>query len=97
MTDELSKLLAQRRALDKKIRELKSISVTFNRAKYDVEHYPTDLPDRHYIAVEYMPVRGRTKWTSIISGESKEEVIREIPAIVESLQGLYGKLVRNAN
>lgn len=93
---ELEKLIKQKREIEQKIREARHREVIVGRAKVGIEHYPTDKPDRYYVAIEtgyrsgnrYDAI-GRSAWRSIISGESREAVIAGIPEIISDLQKLY--------
>ena len=92
---ELESLIQQKKALEKKIKELKRQSVQFGLAKVDVEHYPTLNPDRHFLAVYYKPLNnGHEKWQTIYSAKSKQEVIDAIPVIISNLQNLYTVLTQ---
>lgn len=93
---ELEKLIKQKREIEQKIREAKHREVIIGKAKVGIEHYPTDKPDRYYVAIEAgyrsgnrFDAMGRTAWRSIISGESRETVIAGIPEIISDLQKLY--------
>ena len=93
--DNLSSLLAQRKAINEKIRQLKAQSIICGSAKCDVEHYPTDLPDRHYIAINscYSFLgREQTRWKTIINGASRSDLVEKIPPIIRDLQLLYDTL-----
>ena len=90
----MEELLRERKRIDDEIRKLKAgCPVENGLAKYDVEHYPTDLPDRHYIAV-LTNKRERPRWMSIVSGGGKKEVAEQIPDIVRDLNALYYKLTK---
>lgn len=88
--DELELLIQQKKEIERKIRILKNQSVECGLAKIDMEHYPTQKPDRHYLAVHYKPLDdGRERWQTVFSANNRQSVIDAIPSIVESLQNLY--------
>lgn len=93
---ELEKLIAQKREIEQKIREARHRETAVGVAKVGVEHYPTDKPDRYYVAIESgykngerFDGMGRRAWRSIINGNSREEVISGIPDVIRDLQKLY--------
>ena len=86
--------MQQKREIESRIRELKNKSVICGCAKLDVEHYPTNLPDRHYIAIQSNEsyLGGfRPRWRTVANGNTSEEVIELIPTIINDLQALYNK------
>lgn len=99
MNQELNDLIAQKKEIEQKIKALQNSETEFGRAKYAIEHYPTEKPDRHHISInvnsydtpQYSFQRKET-WRSIINGKNKEEVVSQIPYIIIDLQGLYDKL-----
>ena len=99
MNTELDNLIQQKRAINSRIKMLKSNAVVFGSTKVDTQVYPTNLPDRHYLAVrvnQYNPKGfegfNRPRYVTIFSHQDKEEVINIIPQIINDLQGLYRKL-----
>ena len=97
---ELEKLLQQKKEINERIRQLKAQAIICGTAKYDTEHYPTDLPDRHFIAVNscynYLG-REQTRWKTIINGGSRSDLIEKIPPIINDLQTLYNTLKEEEN
>jgi hypothetical protein len=94
--NELDNLIQQKKELERKIKALKNQSDTVGQVKIDVERYPTDKPDRFFLAVFYKPIpyRGyepRNKWQTIFSANDRRSVINAIPAIVENLKELYNR------
>lgn len=89
---ELDELLRQKREIERKIKELKNCASIIGQVKIDVEHYPTQKPDRHFLAVYYKPLdNGRQKWQTIFSANDRVSVINKIPEIIENLQELYDR------
>lgn len=93
---ELEKLIAQKREIEQKIREARNRETVVGRVKVGVEHYPTNKPDRHYVAIEtgykdgnQTDCMGRRAWRSIINGTSRKEVVAGIPEIIDDLQRMY--------
>ena len=93
---ELEQLREQKKKIDQRIRELKRREIVVGKVKIGMESYPTDLPDRYYVAIEAgyrdgnrTDAMGRTAWRSIINGPSKEAVVAGIPEIILDLQALY--------
>ena len=89
--EEYKALKKQRQEIDARMRELKAVATSFNLAKYGVEN------GEHYIAIKHFNVHMKPNWVKVASAESNDDVIRMIPSIIESLQGLQRKLVDNAN
>ena len=93
MNNELADLIMQKKAIEAKIKALKNNASIYGAAKVDVEHYPTQRPDRHFLAIYYKPLNGgRPKWQTIFSSEDRERVIAAIPYIAENLEQLYKNL-----
>ncbi len=94
--NELEKLISQKKEIELKIKLLKNQAAIHGFAKIDVEHYPTQKPDRHYLAVYYKPLGdGRAKWQTIFSANGRQEVIDAIPGIASNLQELYKSLTES--
>ena len=94
--NELDILIQQKKELERKIKALRNQSDVVGQVKIDVEHYPTDKPDRFFLAVFYKPIpymgyEGRSKWQTIFSANDRQSVIDAIPAIVENLQEMYDR------
>ena len=88
--DDLERLIAEKKAIEEKIRMLRNQKKTCGRFKIDVEHYPTGKADRHYLACYYKPLdNGRPKYMTMYSAHSKQEVIDAIPGMIDNLQKLY--------
>ena len=95
MMSDLKELLRQRKELDEKIKQLRGIPV-YKRCKVGRETYPTRKPDRFFVAVKYQPLdNGRPRYQTIFSSRDRDEVVNEIPKIIEELQGLYD-IAKNA-
>lgn len=97
---ELEKLKLQKKEIEKRIRELNNQSAHAGCAMVGVEHYPTDKPDRWYVAIEATykdgnrhDSMGRAAKRSIINGASRKAVIAGIPEVVRDLQALYDQEV----
>ena len=92
---ELEKLQAQKREIEEKIKALKNSDViVVGDIKIDKEHYPTDKPDRCYIAVRGVRRhmhKDVEAWKSIISRDSMDELIEAIPKLISDIQELYQK------
>ena len=94
---ELERLMAERRAIDQKIKELRDESGTFGLASVGKVTYPTSKPDRWFVAVDvatvdytpygYQPATTRKR--AIINGLTKQEVIGKVQDVIRDLQGLY--------
>ena len=93
---EIEKLQEERRKIDERIKQLRNGSPAISgRAKLDREVYPTQRPDRHYVAIlssNYEVRRENGRWRSIISARTREEAIRQIPDVITDLQNLYNAL-----
>lgn len=90
--NELAELIQQKKEIEQKIKELKNGTSVVGQAKIDVQHYPTEKPDRHFLAVYYKPLdSGRQKWQTIYSANDRQAVINVIPQIIGNLQELYDR------
>lgn len=96
--DELKELLKQKKDIEKRIKTMKCNTKVFGCAKVDTQIYPTNLPDRHYLAIKvnaYNPKGfmgfNNPRYVTIFSNESRGAVIDAIPEIITDLQGLYEK------
>lgn len=101
MNQELQNLIEQKKEIEQKIKELKNDITKSGRTIIGVEHYPTNKPDRWYLAVQCkttvrtpaMTFVSKTISRTIFNADTKEEVVKEIPAIIEELQDLYQKAI----
>lgn len=94
---ELEKLLAQRKAINERIRQIHHEGITsWGIAKIDKEHYPTQRPDEWYIAIKTIPINldRRSQWNSIICGNDRQEVINAIGSVITSLTQLQNILTK---
>ena len=95
-SNEIQKLIEERRRIDEKIRELRKRSVQTDNAKLYFEHYPTIRQDEWCVSVKVHKLDGadastKDTWRSIIRGYDKESVINEIIPIITTLTNLYQK------
>ena len=91
MRTELEELLEQRRLINARIRQIQAENITVGRAKIGVERYPTNKPDRWYVAIKIQQQYPDKKesWRSIISGDTRADVASKIPDVIRDLQRLY--------
>lgn len=89
---ELESLIEARKKINERIKELKNPRLYYGDAKIDLEHYTTSKPDRWYLAYKRNIYDAESaRWNSIVSATSKEEIINEIPVIIDTLSGLLDK------
>ena len=94
--NELDELIRQKREIERKIKALKNNALVVGDAKIDIERYPTEKPDKHFLAVRYKADdEGRERWQKIYSAVDRESVVNRIPEIVDCLQELYSKEKEN--
>ena len=102
MNQELQKLIEQKKEIELKIKELTNNITKSGRMLIGVEHYPTDKPDRWYLAVQCkttvrkthsLAMESKSVSRTIFNADTKEEVVKEIPAIIKELQELYEKAI----
>lgn len=89
MSEEMyiKELMAEKRQLEKKIRELKRKDVVFNRAKFSCHRYARG--DEWYVAIfQDDNVTYKGLWHSIIKGYDKRKVIEDIDNVIGDLKGL---------
>lgn len=98
--DELERLIAQKKEIEQRIREVKNRETIVGRTKIGVERYTTGKPDRHFIAVEVenrdetrIGRSDRPRWRAIINGTSRKSVVAGIPDIIRDLAKLYDQEV----
>ena len=93
---ELEELKEERARINQKIKELenKDIIVVEN-AKIDKECFPTSRPDEWFVAVKVELVDdGKIIWRSVIRDWDRNKAINKIPFVINGLQNLYDKLMR---
>ena len=102
MNTELDDLIRQKRDINRQIKLLKSNAVISGSAKVDTQVYPTNLPDRQYLAIKVNKYNPKgfegfncPRYVTVFSSTDREEVIDTIPRIIRDLQGLYDKLKGN--
>lgn len=102
MRNELAELKAQKREIERKIKELETGEcVTIGSTKIGKEHYQTTRPDRWYLAIEKDNTRYdgeglRKTFHSIISAKHKYEIIDAIPKLINDLTALYNEVTNHA-
>ena len=92
MNKELEELKRQKRLIEEKIKQIEKQAYVCGRAKIGIEHYPTQKPDRHYLAINTKNYDERYvnwKYKSILNAYSFEDIVKEMPEIIKDLQGLY--------
>lgn len=93
--NELEELIRQKKELEERIRQARNQTISCGRAKLDVEHYPTQLPDRHYVAImvdtSYLG-DNRNRWRTVANGKTRDDAINQIPTIINDLQSLYNQV-----
>ena len=85
-------LKAQRKKIDKQIRELEKGSWTAGNARLDHHSYPRGI--EWYVAVKSQVGRdlGDSRWRAIITCKTKEEAISHIDDVINDLNALKAKL-----
>lgn len=94
MNEELELLKQKRKELDLQIKRLENKTVVYGCAKLDREQYPTQRPDRYYVAIQTLGTyigRKREVWRTIVNGDTPLEAINKIPTVINDLQELYVK------
>lgn len=95
---ELESLMEQRRAIDKRIRELKSIATKFHRATFDIQKYGTDRPAEYRVLYLVDREDLRAYYTAndysrcVAIGHTKERCLENLKAVIYDLQGLLEKM-----
>lgn len=86
--DEVERLKAEKKEIERKLRELKEPTVTCGRVRFDRElNYAKEY--RICISKTFDPERFTAhRWASIIRSKSKDRVISEIKPLIEDLQDL---------
>lgn len=105
MTDEMRDLLDQKAEIERRIRILRAgFPVMCGKAMLSKEQYPTDKPDRWFVAVEVSYPENRVNpytkkksiWRTVANGEDAN-VVDAIPEIVKDLTALYEKVKADEN
>ncbi len=102
MSSEIERLKEQKRAIERKIRELEHAdkNAQVGRARFSYQHYPGCAPDYYYISVRCNKVMiepSKIMWRSIIQSETREGAIAQIPEVIADLQALYEELKGEEN
>lgn len=92
---EIEKLIAEKKEIEKKIKELKDGRIKKGGAIFVRESFPTDRPDDYKIMVEVIYDRAK-EWefvnkrrnTAVIVANTREDAIKHIPKIIKDLEGL---------
>ena len=88
---ELEKLKAQKKEIDRRIRELQDTAIIVNGAKLDAHRYQ-GLPDEWFVAIKMLTRSGKPRWQPISVDENKQKCIDRIDTIVADLMELKKKL-----
>ena len=103
-SEEINALKEQKKEIEKRIRELENDKwIHCGCASIRLEHYPTNLPDRWYLAIrldnsKYQYQKsGRSSWRTVVSASSKSDVIESIPSIIHDLSELYERAKERDN
>lgn len=90
MTD-LEELIERRNALNNKIREIQSQSVQCGRARLNIQT-TSRKTWRVMINLPYIYDKRKSSWFSVIEEWERDDVIKQIPALIKDLMGLYNLL-----
>lgn len=92
--DELEKLLAQRKELDRKIKELKCASSTVGSAKIELIHYPSARQSEWVVSVRTSAqFENEYRWRGIIRHPDKMTAVKKISDVIEDLKALQKNLL----
>ena len=95
MSDELKKLIQQKKELERRIKILESGAITNEMVKLDRINSYSELQNGKwcvYYKREFLVRKGpkvATKWMPLFSGDTIEEAVGKIPDAVKALQELY--------
>ena len=99
MTDELKRLMAEKKELERKIKALTSGAIDHGDAKLDRIGFAGEYQRGHWaLFYEYKFTRSRgregrpepaSRWTPLAHGETMEEVLEKIPDVIKALTDLY--------
>jgi hypothetical protein len=99
MNDELMQLMAEKRELERRINLLKTGGITHDNVKIDrigFAGYYQRGKWALFCRYKHTVARGRngipeerTKWQTIINGDSKEDVVKQIPDLIKALNAIY--------
>ena len=85
--DELTKLIEQRKEIDRKIKEIKNQAVCSEKAKMELISYPTGIKD-WVVKVLIKNKEEKPKWRSVAVCDSREEAIQELNKVICNLKEL---------
>lgn len=88
---ELEDLIAEKRRIESRIKELKTKSVSNEHAKLYLDHFATEREDEWCVSIKVhkIDIDDRDVWRSIIRGTDKQKVITEIIPLIDDLTKLY--------
>lgn len=95
MTNEerIKELTKQKKQIEAEIRELQSETIICGVARIDYEHYPTSRPDEYRLMIMANVVDPKdNRWRTVARDTDKEELVRKILPIINSLEGLKEKI-----
>lgn len=97
MKDELQDLLAQKKEIEAKIRELRNNAVICGRAKLDIEHFPTEVRHDEWIICVRSSIGynldAREVWRTIIRDSDKQRCINQLDIVIGDLGDLRKRLM----
>jgi len=97
--DELTKLIAQRKELDRRIKELQNPEYSVNGAKLYLKKYNTQRPDEWIVAIQEIDTTDTRPWTyrKIITAKTKEETMELLKSQIAALNALYLSVQKNTS
>ena len=90
---ELDELMAQRKEIDRKIRELKNVGLFCGNAKWTCQHFPRGDEWTVFVRKSAQHLN-EARNVSVIQYEDKQKALDELDLLIKDLQGLRELIVR---
>ena len=93
---ELDELIAQRKEIDRKIRELKKTDIFFGNTKWSLQRFPRG--DEWTVFIKKRTFDPHyDRWCSVIQMQDKEEAQHQLDLLIEDLKGLKTEIGADGN
>ncbi len=94
MEKTLKELLEERKKIDEKIRELRQQNIVVDNTMFMYQHFR--YWDEQQIRIKASG-RGAKRWCTVINYDKKEDVLKELARLIESLKKLLNMLEEETN
>lgn len=95
MNETIAELMAQKKELERKIRELQNQAQICGRAQIKKTVFPTSKPDEWSVSIKAVEIDREERWRAIIRNNDRQKAIDQIQTIIDDLKGLQKKLTED--